>query len=138
MRPNLCTYFYPIIRKNVLLSYVCVRSKWNQLQITNQLQEMKSKSYNKPATNYKHQCGKSNKNMWKQLKILFVPQILLLVMIHQNHVVKNVWQGTKKFNSLVRSKHYRKSWNVIARLIMYFFIRVKYDFRRKKIYQNWL
>ena len=99
---------------------------------------MRSKSYNKPDTNYKHQSGKSNKNMWKQLKILFVPQILLLVMIHQNHVVKNVWQGTKKFNSLVRSKHSRKSWNAIARLIMYFFIRVKYDFRRKKIYQNWL
>ena len=99
---------------------------------------MRSKSYNKPATNYKHQCGKSNKNMWKQLKILFIPQILLLVVIHHNHVVKNVSQGTKKFNSLVRSKHYRKSWNVIARLIMYFFIRVKYDFRRNKIDQNWL
>ena len=59
--------------------------KYNKIQKNNNWL-----SYNKPATNYKHQCGKSNKNMWKQLKILFIPQILLLVVIHHNHVVKNV------------------------------------------------
>ena len=82
---------------------------------------MRGKSYNKPAINYKHECGKSNKNMWKELKILFIPQILLLVVIQQNHVVKNVSQGTKKFNSLVRTKHSIKAWNAIQRLIIYFF-----------------
>ena len=56
---------------------------------------MRGKSYNKPAINYKHECGKSNKNMWKELKILFIPQILLLVVIQQNRVVKNNHKGQR-------------------------------------------